>query len=333
MLARLGITSLFLFAGMEIDIENLKSNTKPLSKHVSKFLILIVLTTVVFVSVFEVSNLTGVLISVAILTPSAGFILSSLQSYELTEKEVYWIKLKAICQEMAAIVILLFVLQADSVSSILQVLLGYAVMILVLPSVFRFFLKYIAPFAPKSEVSFLIIIAFITGIIAKKLGTHYLVGAFITGIVAGQFNHFVSSKEATRILDSLAAFFYIFVPFYFFKAGLAVTGDMLTTSGLFIGLLLAAIFIPFRLWSICMSVKYFLEASIGHRVKIAVALTPNLIFGLVVVGILQDTLAVGPSLLSGLVVYTVLASSLPALYFDKVPPENYDLTRFSDTAD
>ena len=184
MLARLGITSLFLFAGMEINISEIKEHSKPLTKYLFKSLLIIFLSAMAFVFFFKESIQVSMIIGIAILTPSAGFILSSLGGYNFTDNQKFWIKIKAISKEIAAITVLFFALQINDPQSLGISILVLAALIYILPKIFKFFLKTIAPYAPGTEVSFLVLIAFTTGIITKKLGTHYLVGAFITGVVA-----------------------------------------------------------------------------------------------------------------------------------------------------
>lgn len=328
-LARLGITSLFLFAGMEIDLDDLKKEIKPLCKYLFQSLSIIVLTALGIYYILGVSFQISLIISIGIFTPSAGFILSSLKHYDLTEEEIFWIKLKAISKEIAAILTLFIALQMNNLTGLIQTKLIFVGLLIILPQIFKFYLKFVAPYAPKSEVSFLILMAFLLGVITKKLGTYYLVGAFAAGVVAGQFNHFVKSEQSKRIEDSLAAFYSIFVPFYFFSAGLIITESFFALNGFLLGIALAIIFIPLRIFSVVLSIKFFIKNFWQDRMKISMSLVPNLIFGLVVVEILKDRFNVESYILSALVVYTLIASVLPAIFFKKLPPEEYDLSRIN----
>jgi Kef-type K+ transport system membrane component KefB len=327
MLARLGITSLFVFAGMEIEISDLKKNLKPLAKYLIQSLTLIGVTSIAVYYILGLSLQISIIIAIAIFTPSAGFILSSLKYYDLNDEEIYWIKLKAISNEIAAILTLFIALQLNDLAAFFQAKVILIALFLILPQLFKFYLRFVAPYAPKTEVSFLVIIAFLTGVLTKKLGTHYLVGAFATGVVAGQFNHFMRSEHSKRIENSLSAFFNIFVPFYFFSAGLIITKSFFTLSGLYYGLAIIAIFIPLRFISVVASIKVFIKDFWYDRYKISISLMPNLIFGLVIIGILKDRFSVNEALLSGLVIYTLVSSILPAIFFEKMPPEDYDLSR------
>ena len=100
-----------------------------------------------------------------------------------------------------------------------------------------------------------------------------------------------------------------------------------TLSGLYYGLAIIAIFIPLRFISVVASIKVFIKDFWYDRYKISISLMPNLIFGLVIIGILKDRFSVNEALLSGLVIYTLVSSILPAIFFEKMPPEDYDLSR------
>jgi Kef-type K+ transport system membrane component KefB len=326
-LSRLGITSLFVFAGMEIELNNLRKNFSPLCKHLAKSFLIIALTSICLNLLFGLSVQVSIILAIALFTPSAGFIINSLKNYELTEEEIYWVKLKSISKEIAAIVTLFIALQLNDLGTFIQTKFILITLFCALPFIFKFYLKFIAPYAPKTEVSFLVIIAFLTGVLTKKLGTHYLVGAFATGLVAGQFNHFIKSDHSKRIENSLAAFFSIFVPFYFFRAGLIITKDFFTLTGLAYGLGMIVICVPIRIASVFFSLKLFIKEFWDDRMKISISLMPNLIFGLVILGILKNKFQVDNNILSGLVVYTLAVSILPAIFFKKMPPEEFDLSR------
>jgi Kef-type K+ transport system membrane component KefB len=327
-LARLGITSLFLFAGMEIDIDQLKKNIKPLSVYILQSLLLIFIVAIGVWWIFALSFQISLIISIALFTPSAGFILNSLKHYDLEDDEIFWIKLKAISKEIAAIAVLLVALQLDNLEGLLKAKGVFLILFFSLPLIFKFYLRYIAPHAPKSEVSFLVIMAFLSGVLTKKLGTHYLVGAFATGIIAGQFNHFIKDDHSHRIENSLSAFYGIFVPFYFFSAGLIITKEFFTLNGLMYGACICLSIIPLRIITTVIGIKYSVEKFWRDRMKISVSLIPNLIFGLVIIGILKQKFEVDIAILSGLLIYTLVASIIPAIYFEKNPPEDFDISRY-----
>lgn len=323
-LAKLGITTLFLFAGMEVEVDEIKKDFPTISKFLFKTLILIFFAAFIFTKVLDLDYRPALILSIGVLTPSAGFILNSLKLFQFKPTEEYWIKSQAISKEIVAIFIMFVALQSGDLKSFLISKAVLLLLIFSLPIIFKVFLKFIAPYAPKTEVSFLILVAFIAGVITKKIGTYYLVGAFIAGVVAGQFKHFIESEESDRILNSLSSFFAIFVPFYFFSSGLKITTDFFTMKGLIIGLLLFLFMIPTRVALLTYAIKKYLSEFWEDRKAISISLMPTLIFGLVMMSILKEKFNVDTNILSGLVIYTVLASLVPSIVFQKAPPEAFD---------
>lgn len=326
-LAKLGITTLFLFAGMEVEVDEIKKDLPTISKFLLKTLVFIFICAGIFTKVLDLEFRPSLILAIGVLTPSAGFILNSLKLFQFKPSEEYWIKSQAISKEIVAILIMFIALQADDLRTFLISKAVLLVLIFTLPIIFKLFLKFIAPYAPRSEVSFLILVAFVAGVITKKIGTYYLVGAFISGVVAGQFKHFIKSEESDRILNSVNSFFSIFVPFYFFASGLKITADFFTLKGLIIGLALSVTIIPARIGLLIYSIKHFLSEFWEDRHAISISLTPTLIFGLVMMSILKNKFNVSTDILSGLVIYTVLASLIPSIVFKKAPPEAFDTSR------
>ncbi|MDD0852218.1 cation:proton antiporter [Halobacteriovorax sp. GB3] len=324
MLSRLGITSLFLFAGMEIELDELKKDGKTLSMDLLKSTVLLFAIAYGLTFFFDLSYRAAIILSLGLMTPSTGFILNSLKNYTFSAGEEYWIRSKAIAKEIVAILILFVALQSSSWQDFLVSKAVLVLLIVFLPLLFKFFLRIVAPYAPDTEVGFLILVALISGVVTKKIGTYYLVGAFIVGIVAGNFKHFISKDNHENILRSLSVFFSFFVPFYFYKAGLTITTEMFSMKGLIIGLVFLLVFLAIRVLSVFVTVKYFIPDFWKNRLSISMSLLPTLIFGLVIVSILRERFDVSPEILSGLIVYTVVSSLIPSFVFEKAPPVFHD---------
>ena len=326
MLSRLGITSLFLFAGLEIELDELIADLPTILKSIAQFLFFISVTTFALSAVFDLNHRVSLILTIGLFTPSTGFILNSLGSYNFSQQQVHWIRSKAISQEIVAILLLFMALQTEKLTTFVGSTIALVVLVFTLPYLFKLFIKKIAPYAPNSEVSFLVLIAFVSGVITKKIGTYYLVGAFIVGIIAGQYRHFMDGKKSENIIASLAAFFSIFVPFYFFNAGLSFTEDLFTLTGLLYGVLFLIIFIPIRIFSFYSNIFLFLKKNWTDRFQISFSLIPTLIFGLVITGILRDRYDLDPNILSGLIVYTIIASIIPAIVFRNCPTNDTDIS-------
>ncbi len=326
LLSRLGITSLFLFAGMEVKIEALKEHRYPLLKHLAIGLAIIFTLSFALQYYFDLTYRMAVILSLGLLTPSTGFILNSISSYKLSHSQKYWISSKSISEEMMAVMVLFFAMQSHDLKNLIISIGVLVVLLFGLPIIFKLFIRYIAPYAPKSEVAFLIILALVCGVITKKIGTYYLVGAFIVGIVAGRFKHFMEAKEDKNIFESLSVFFGIFIPFYFYRSGLKLSLDILTKEGIIIGIFLTLYLIPLRYYYTNFTTIHFLGREIYAPWKVSLSLMPTLIFGLVISTILLEKYHVTPSLITGLLIYTIVSSILPAFACETNPPEEYDST-------
>ena len=323
LLSRLGITSLFLFAGMEVDIKTLKTHSNGLLKHLSVSLIMMGLCSAFLANIFHLPTQVAIIFSLGLLTPSTGFILESIKDFRLSEGQKYWISSKSIAEEILAVMVLFIALQSNDMQKLGMSLGVLIFLLLALPLIFKIFLKFVAPYAPKSEVAFLILLALICGVVTKKIGTYYLVGAFIVGIIAGRFKHFLGKVEGINIFNSLSIFFGIFIPFYFFKAGLSLSGNLFNKESLLIGIGFAIFIIPMRNSAVFYSQKNFISDKVKRPWKVALSLMPTLIFGLVIASILRDRFEVKDSLIGGLFIYTLISSFLPAFAFERLPPKRY----------
>lgn len=323
-LATLGVTSLFLFAGLEIDLYELKKDAPTLVKHIITSFIIIVASAYALSLAFDLSFRISMILSLGLNTPSTGFILNSINGFKLTDQQKYWIRSKAIAKEVLALVILFFALQSESMGQ-LSISLGViVVMILVLPLAFRFFIKKIAPYAPDSEVTFMILMAFICGVVTMKLGAYYLIGAFIAGVIAAQFRHFIKTDSSEKMLYSISFFASLLIPFYFFKAGVKI--DLLTVSinSFLYGAIFLLIFVPIRYLNVFASIRFFLPEHWESRYQISLSLMPTLIFGLVIAAILRNQFQIDTDIVNGLILYTIVASAIPSILLTGAPREQYD---------
>ncbi|MCB0366830.1 MAG: cation:proton antiporter [Bdellovibrionaceae bacterium] len=322
LLATLGITSLFLFAGLEVDVDELRKDAGFLSKHLVTTVVILVVCAVVLGFLFNLSTRVSLLLSLGLLTPSTGFILDSLPGFHYTPNQEKWIRSKAISNEIVALIIMFLILQSTSTWGLIISTTIIVLIIFILPMLFQFFFARVAPFAPDSEVAFLILIALLCGVITRKIGAYYLVGAFIVGITAGRFEHFLSRDKSKDIMYVLKLFFSFFIPFYFFKAGMAVDLKGISLKGILAGSTFLLFFIPLRVVMVGLSLRFFQRDSWKDRIEISMSLLPTLVFGLVIASILR-TLKAPPYIITGLILYTLVSSILPAFFLRKAPPVEY----------
>lgn len=327
LLAILGISSLFLFAGLEVDLAQLRKGLWPLLLH-----LLIRSATLVGVAwlAWHYAGLSwqaAGLLALALLTPSTGFIMDSLAQLGLTEEERFWVTSKAIAGELLALVAMFVVMQADDPLQLGLSSLVLTAMLVGLPLLFIGLGRWVAPHAPGSEFSLLVMVGMLAAYITYWLGVYYLVGAFIAGLVARLLQRRMPLLASHDNLHALRLFSSFFVPFYFFNAGTHVPGDALSLEALGLGVLITLVVLPLRLAVIVLQRRMVFGESLRSSLRVALALSPTLIFTLVLAGIMREHFAVPPVLYGALLFYAAVTTLLPSLVFRKaldVDPAQYE---------
>lgn len=317
----LGIVSLFLFAGLEIDGDELRRNAKPLILHAAIWAGLAIVTAIGAHALLGLEPRAAALISLALVTPSTGFILSSLTSFGLTPGEQKTVRTYAIGSELIALTALFFVLQSTSVTQLVVSLAAMTAVVVVIPFAFRTFATVIAPYAPRSEFAFLLLVGVACAYATRLLGVYYLVGAFLVGVAAQRFraNHPAMSSE--KMVDALEAFGSVFIPFYFFHAGTEILAEHITWRAIAVGMLMVAGLVPVRVLVISFHRRIALKESFALSRRVGSAMVPTLVFTLVIVGILADRFDLSPTIAGALVFYTVVNTTLPAFVLGGEPAD------------
>lgn len=313
LLATIGISALFLFAGLEVDLKELASQKFVLSQHILIRFFLVVTTISILMLKFDL-NLRGAgLLSLALFTPSVGFILDHLSQVEYSAQNRSWIRNLAISAEIVALVLLFIFSKSENFSHLLLSAFILVGLIFLLPLVFRFFLRHITPLAPGSEFSFLLMMAITAGLITKKIGAYYLIGAFTVGIIARRFESNLKSSELNTLMKTLKTFASFFMPFYFMKAGINLSPELFTLKSFLTGFGLVFVVGFIRVGTILIHRKIVLREAFGESIVIAVSLLPNLVFGLVIVGMLVEQSSIPSYLLGAIIVYTFGVTIIPTI--------------------
>jgi len=325
LLSTLGIVALFLFAGLEIDAGELRRNIAPLALHAAIWSALAVATAVVVALALGVPGRVAALLSLALVTPSTGFILSSLSSFGLTPSEQRTVRTYAVGSELIALAALFFVLQSTSLQHLAVAIAAMVGVVVLIPLMFRVFATLVAPYAPRSEFAFLLMVAVVCAYATRLLGVYYLVGAFLVGVAAQRFrgNHPAMSSE--KMIDALESFGSVFIPFYFFHAGTEIMREHLTLRAVGLGLLLVASFVPIRIAVIALHRRLALKEPFRVSRRVGSAMVPTLVFTLVIVGILHDRFGLSSDIAGGLVLYTVLNTTMPAFVLRGEPADFEDV--------
>jgi Kef-type K+ transport system membrane component KefB len=330
LLGTFGIVALFLFAGLEIDAADLHQGATILTQHLVIQAVTLVVIAYVVARSFHLGVQASVLVGLALLTPSCGFILDSLDGFNLGERGRFWTKSKAIAAEIVALGTLFVALQSSSLTRLALASLAMGLLIFLIPFLFRLFAARIAPFAPRSEFAFLLMIAALCAQVTQKLGVYYLVGAFLVGVAAQRFRERLPAMSSEKMLHAVEAFASLFVPFYFFSAGLHIRPSDLGLPALGLGLVFLVVGCPLRVVQVVLHQRWARGEDYHKAYKIGVALLPTLVFSLVLAEILRERFGVPQALFGGIIVYTIVNTVLPGFLLHTPPPE-YDAPHLIDT--
>jgi Kef-type K+ transport system membrane component KefB len=332
LLSTFGIVSLFLFAGLDAEIDELRRETRVLVEHLIIRLVLVGAGAVLVSTFLGLEARQAILVALALMTPSAGFILASVDRLGVSERERFWIRSKAVASELVALGLLFVTLQSTSAAKLglsALVLLG---MIVLLPVLFEAFARRIVPHAPKSEFAFLVMLAVVCAYATRELGVYYLVGAFVVGMAAQEFRERLPALASEKMLHAVESFASLFVPFYFLHAGLPLKREdfgwhALATGGVF---LLTAL--PVRLAVTAWHRRLRLGEELAGGFRVGVSILPTLVFTLVLAQILRERFAVSEAVFGGLIVYAVVNTMIPGLLL-KVPPPEFEEPHAHELAD
>ncbi|MGH8083206.1 MAG: cation:proton antiporter [Lysobacter sp.] len=337
MLATLGISSLFLFAGLEVELKALRKGLWPLIAHLS------IRSATLFGVGWLAWRYAGMgwqaagLLALALLTPSTGFILDTLARLGLDEEERFWVTSKAIAGELLALVALFVVLQASDPVKMALSSGALIAMLIGLPLVFVALGRWVVPHAPGSEFSLLVMVGMIAAFSTAKLGVYYLVGAFVAGLIARLLRERMPRLASDENLHAVRLFASFFVPFYFFNAGTKVPSGALSFEALGLGLLITAVVLPLRIGIVWLQRRAMFGEKHGASLRVSVALAPTLIFTLVLAGILRERFALSDAWFGALLLYATLTTILPSLVFrspfDVDPVEEHPLSHPDDARD
>jgi Kef-type K+ transport system membrane component KefB len=320
LLSTLGIVALFLFAGLEISAPELRRNGRFLVQFGALWTTFAALTAVGAGWAFDLTTRAALLVALGLLTPSAGFILSSLHASGMSDDERFAVKTKVIAAELLALAVLFIVMQSSSARQLGIAAAALGALLVVIPLAFRFFARFVAPYAPRSEFAFLLGVAVVTAIATRALGVYYLLGAFLVGVSAQRFRVELPALSSEKLIDALEAFGSVFIPFYFFVAGTHIERAYLGWWGIALGIALLAVFVPLRIGVFTLHRRLALKEPGYASRRVATALVPTLVFTLVISDLLRSHFAAPDFVFGALIVYTVLNTLVPALFMGAPPP-------------
>ncbi|TMN25338.1 cation:proton antiporter [Pseudoxanthomonas sp. X-1] len=316
LMASLGISSLFLFAGLEVDPKALRKGWKQLVIHLLARSASLAAVAWLAWRYAGLSWQAAALLALALLTPSTGFIIDTLGRLGLDTKEQFWVTNKAIAGELLALAVLFVVLQSASPPlEMLGSTLALLAMLVGLPLLFIALGRWVLPHSPGAEFSLLVMVGVIAAYVTHLIGVHDLVGAFVTGLVARLLRQRMPTLASHDNLHAVRLFASFFVPFYFFYSGTKVPAGALSLGALGVGLALTAVVLPLRVGLLALQRRLTFGESLRTGLRIGTALAPTLIFTLVLAGVLRERFAIPDALFGGLLLYATLTTLLPSLVF------------------
>lgn len=263
------------------------------------------------------------LVALGLLTSSTGFIIDSLDRYGLEPEERFWVTNNAISGELLALAVMFVVLKATDPAGLGLATLALLATLVALPLALLALGRWLIAFSAGSEFSMLVMIGFAAAFVTDKLGVEYLLGAFLAGLVARLLEHRVPQLASHDNLRAVKLFSSFFLPFYFFARGAHVPSDALTWQALAIGVGLTVVLVPLRAASIWAKRRMLGIGDLRGSLRVAAALTPTLIFTLVLASILRGRGAISDPLFGGMLLYAALNTLLPSFVlrapFDVAP--------------
>lgn len=325
LLSTLGIVTLFLFAGLEVDARELRRNAAPLALHAAIWTAFATLTAILIAFGLGTSPRVSALLALALVTPSTGFILSTLRNMGLTSGEQATVRIYAIGSELIALAALFLILQSTSMQQLLLAMTAMIAIVAVIPVAFRLFAALVAPYAPKSEFAFLVMVAVVCAYATRQLGVYYLVGAFLVGVAAQRFRARHPAMSSEKMIDALESFGSVFIPFYFFHAGLGIARDHLSTRAFGIALVLLLVLVPVRVVVTFLHRRAALGEGFGKSRRVGSAMIPTLVFTLVIVAILEGRFGLERGIAGALVLYAIVNTTLPGFILRSQPADFEDV--------
>src|SRR5690606_8646133 len=313
LLSTLGISSLFLFAGLEVELQTLRRGVGRLLAHLLVRSLALAGVAWLGWRYLDLGWQAATLLALALLTPSTGFILDTLERLGLDESERFWVTSKAIAGELLALAALFVVLQAGD-PVMMTINTGVLVAMLVgLPLLFVAMGRWVVPHAPGSEFSLLVMVGMVAAYITYSMGVYYLVGAFIAGLVARLLRLRMPRLASDANIHALRLFASFFVPFYFFHAGTGIPPEALSWEAVLLGVALTMVVLPLRIGGVWLQRRVLFREAQAGTLKVSVALAPTLVFTLVLAGILHQRFDLPPVLYGALLLYTAINTLLPSV--------------------
>lgn len=333
LLGTLGIVSIFLLAGLDVDFGALRFDARRTVQHVAIRVALVAAGAWAFAAGGGIDPRAAAVAALAVLTPSGGFVLDSLPSLGLFADEVKLVRAKVVATQVVAFALLVVTAPSSSWERLGASLAGVGAMVVLLPYVLRSLSSVVAPHAPNSEFAFLVLLAVVCAVFTRGLGLYDVVGAFVVGLSARRFRDRVPAMSSESILRAVEAFASVFAPFYFFRAGASVTAAELSPEALALGGALLVAGCGVRIAAMLEHSRWTSSEGPLAALRKALPMMPTLVVTLALADILRERFDVPAALVGGLVVHAVLNTLLPPLVLRRLPVPEYGARGLSPARD
>jgi Kef-type K+ transport system membrane component KefB len=321
-LSTIGIVTLFVFSGMDVDTTFIVKNKKFFIEH-------IILHVLIFMAVgwaiqlyLHLSFQIAFLISLALTTPSASFILSSIKNIKKERKQ--WIESKALAGEIAGLTLMVILLSLSDIKMLLLSLVTLVLLITLLTYGLKFLYKKVFCKLIGTEFSFIFVVAMISAFITEYVGVHFLVGAFVAGFVAKRFisdivkdecYEHVSEHFGKQLMIGFGFFALIFAPFYFFSVGLKIKSSMFVYDTLILAIFLCVVIVLIRVGIMSVHRIIRIKEKISTAIDINAMCIPTLVFTFVITEILVKQFQIDTVIYSVLMLYGVFTALIGTVFF------------------
>jgi Kef-type K+ transport system membrane component KefB len=318
----LGVASLFLFAGIEVQVADLRADARVLTIHIATRVVSLAALSCGIVLLPEIAPAaiaapafdlrSAVLIALAVLTPSTGFILGSIGAMGLDADEQRSVRLKAIAAEILALAAMFVALGSSSAPTLLGSTIALVALAIAIRVLFHGAARFLVPYAPGSEFSLVIVVALVAAYVTHALGVHYFVGAFVVGVLIQQVRGDLPVATSRETIHAIELFSSFFMPYFFFNAGLSLPTSAMSVEAVLLGLLLSAVALPLRVLVVTLQRRLTLRERWHEGLRISVPLLPTLIFALVIAEVLRTDFGLDDTYYGALVVYALVSTIVPS---------------------
>lgn len=321
-LATIGIVTLFVFSGMDVDTNFIAKNKKFFFEHILLHILIFCLIGYAIQYYLQSSLQIALLISLALTTPSASFILSSIKTIEKESKQ--WIESKALAGEITGIILMVILLSFSDITKLLLSLITLVLLITILPLLLEFLYKKLFSKIIGCEFAFIFVVAMISAFITEFVGIHFLVGAFIAGFVSkrfindivknGSYENF-SEHYGQQLIIGFGFFALIFAPFYFFSVGLNIKSSMFTIDILIVAVTLCVAIVLLRIGVMSLHRIIRIKEKFHTSMYISTMCIPTLVFTFVITEILLLQFQISSDIYSVLMLYGVFTTVIGTIFF------------------